>query len=103
VARVATVEAIPAGTVSYQVRELHGSPAHFPIREATLRDALEADWTCLLRDDRALSLAPVLACLADGVGHGLFLAREVGIAPGQMVETVSLTFSAKRKIKAPAG
>ncbi len=105
VAVAGMVDADPAaGTVRYQVRELHGSPAHFPIREATLRDKLDEKWTYILRGDRALSLAPVVACMLneDGAGHGLFLAREVGSAAGQMVETVSLTSGAKRKIKAPA-
>ncbi|XXX40273.1 type I restriction endonuclease subunit R [Sorangium sp. So ce117] len=102
VALAGLVDADPtAGTVRYQVRQLHGSPAHFPIREVTLRDRLEEGWTYILHGDRALSLAPVVACVAndDGAGHGLFLAREVGAGSEKAVETVSLTSGAKRKIK----
>ncbi len=105
VARAGVVEADPAtGTVRYQVRQLHGNPAHFPIREETLRDKLEEPWTYVLRGERALSLAPLLACVAsdDGSGHGLFLAREVGGAPGKSVETVGLV-GGKRKLVVPAG
>ena len=105
VARAGLVEAnLSAGTARYQVRELHGNPAHFPIREAILRDELKEDWAYVLRGERALSLAPLLACVVneDGTGHGLFLAREVGSAPGKSVETVGLS-GGKRKLTAPLG
>jgi hypothetical protein len=105
IARAGTVDADPAaGTARYQVRELHGNPAHFPIREETLRDKLEEGWTYVLRGQRALSLAPVVACVAneDGAGHGVFMARELGVAPGKSVDTVSLSGGGKRKITVPA-
>jgi type I restriction enzyme R subunit len=107
VALAKTVAADPdAGTVCYQVRTLHGSPAHFPIREETLRSKLEESWAYILRGDRALSLAPVLACVAteDGGGHGLYLAREIeGKAGGKAIEMVGLTSGLKRKVTRPAG
>jgi type I restriction enzyme R subunit len=105
VARVTTMKAdLNAKTIQYQVRELHGNPAHFPIREETLRDNLEGEWAYALRGSHALCLAPVVACVAneDGSGHGVFLARELGVAPGKAIETVSLSGSAKKKIPPPA-
>ncbi len=42
-------------TARYQVHALHGSPAHFPIRERTVRGRLETGWAYLLNGETPLS------------------------------------------------
>ncbi len=103
-ARAALVDAAPAqGAAVYQVRHLHGNPAHFPIREATLRDRLEENWAYLLKGDKPLSLAPFVACgVAEGSDrHDVYMARVIELTKGKAIEAVAVAGMGKKKLKAP--
>lgn len=88
------------GTARYQVRHLHGSPTHFPIREETVRGKLEKGWAYVLRGDRPLSLAPIVACapIEGGARHDVFVAAEVDLASDKDVAVIQLSGDEKRKL-----
>jgi type I restriction enzyme R subunit len=90
-------------TARYQVHALHGSPAHFPIRERTVRGRLETGWAYLLNGETPLSLAPLVHASASEADKrdDLFLARTIELTPGKSVELVSVAGAGKKKVKAP--
>lgn len=90
-----------AGTARYEVRELHGSPAHFPIREETVRGKLEDEWAYVVRGDRPLSLEPVVMCspVDAGARHDVFVANQMSAAGDKGVGYVRLSSGEKKKGK----
>jgi len=87
------------GTGSYEVRKLHGSPMHFSLREVTVRGKLDKQWAYVMVVEKALSLAPLVACAADedGSRHEVYLARSLSLKGGKPVEVESISTSGKRK------
>jgi len=91
------------GSASYDVRRLHGSPAHFPLREETVRGKLENGWGYVMRGDRPISLAPIVACVADREHdrHDVYVARAIQLESGKSFEAVGVSGAGKKKLKAP--
>ncbi len=103
-AKAGLVDHFPeSGTATYQVRQLHGTPAHFPIREATVRGKLEEQWGYLLQGDRPISLAPIVACAVPDGGdrHDVYLARVIELTKGNTIEAVPVSGTGKKKLRAP--
>jgi hypothetical protein len=93
-----------AGNARYQVRNLHGSSDHFPVREETVHGDLLESWCYLLRPNgSALSLAPMVFCsaLEDGSGRDVFMCRKIELAPGKNIEAMSVTKQTRTRLKTP--
>jgi type I restriction enzyme R subunit len=101
VARAGLVDHDPTGgAAKYKVRQLHGNATHFPIREEIVRGRLEEGWAYVLRGEKPLSLAPVIACasIEGGARHDVFVADQVDLAGEKLVTVVRLSGDEKRKV-----
>lgn len=89
-------------TYRFKVRLHEGGNIYSPIREVVVDTALEEEWCYLIDDDgRCLSMLPILTCIFDEKAERptLFIARSLGMNPGDKYELQSMATSTKVKRK----